>query len=146
MEPIAKEENKRRGTVLIPYRKRGNEYEFYLQMRDHNVPRSAGKFAMFGGGIEEGESLEQGLLRELQEELEYTPRKHQYWSHFEDSRLMNEVFIEEVGTDFESGVIVHEGEYGKFVTVAEAVEGDRATFLTQLVVFLLDEYLRTMYG
>lgn len=40
------------------------------------------KYGFFGGGIEEGETPEQGLRRELREELDYSPDMLKYWGRF----------------------------------------------------------------
>lgn len=51
-------------------------------------------------------------------------------------------FIEEVGEDFESNVIIGEGEYGKFFTIPELENLPyKTTHLGRLVVEQLNEVL-----
>ena len=126
--------DKRHNSVLIPYRKRGTEFEFYLQKRDVDAKRAPNQIGMFGGGIEEEESIEQALFREIQEELVYTPTKPQYFSRYETARGVVHVFIEEVSGDFEARVEVKEGQWGKFFTLQEAKAGEDVTLLVKLAL------------
>lgn len=50
-----------------------NDGKFLLQHRADDAKRAPGMWGFFGGGIEEGETPEQGLVRECQEELSITP-------------------------------------------------------------------------
>ena len=50
-----------------------DEGRILLQHRTDDAPYMPGRWAYFGGGIEEGETPEQALLRETEEELGYTP-------------------------------------------------------------------------
>lgn len=64
--------------------------KFLLQHRADNATRAPGMWGFFGGGIEEGETPEQALVRECKEELDidvvdYTLRyqKHCVWTEHE---------------------------------------------------------------
>jgi 8-oxo-dGTP pyrophosphatase MutT (NUDIX family) len=111
---------KREVAALLPYRKTSNGLEFFLQQRDMKTHVNAGLLDLFGGGLEEGETTEQALSREIQEELEYVPKTTIYFSRYENATHICHVFLEEVGAEFESSVQVHEGKYGKFLTLEEA--------------------------
>ncbi len=139
MEPLQKE--KRPVAVYLAYRKRGDEYEFFLQKRSADAPRGAGKFGVFGGGIDDGESFEAGLYREINEELHYRPTNHRYFSQYEHAQVHFDVFIEEVGPDFEAHIVVSEGDYGKFFTEREAREEPLVTDIVRLMMLQISEYL-----
>jgi len=52
------------------------EGKFLLQHRSEHIERWPGYWGFFGGGIEEGETPEEGLRREIQEELGYKTEEH----------------------------------------------------------------------
>jgi 8-oxo-dGTP diphosphatase len=59
---------KRRVSVLILYQADG---AILLQHRTKDAPTSPDHWSLFGGGIEEGETPEQAVRREILEELDY---------------------------------------------------------------------------
>jgi 8-oxo-dGTP pyrophosphatase MutT (NUDIX family) len=132
---------KREVSGFVPYRKRGDEREFFLQMRSPNAKTSPNLFGVFGGGLEVGETFERALFREIEEELAYVPRTPIYFSRFENANRISSLFIEEVGSDFESLVDVREGEYGKFLTASEVLKSNDVTFMVRLIIFQLNGYL-----
>lgn len=139
MEPILSE--KRNVVVFIPYRTRSSgEVEFFLQKRDMNAPTHAGIFSMFGGGIEESESVDEALCREVEEELVYTPKQARYFTRAERSTAIFHVFMEKVENTFENTVQVLEGEYGRFLTLSEAKEVD-VSAIARLVITDISEWL-----
>ena len=140
MEPLLKE--KRQISLLIPYRWNDGVLEFFLQKRDANAPVHAKIFSMFGGGFEEGEDMLTALKRELQEELEYEARNAEYFCRFETSRSVANVFIEEVPSDFESKVTVHEGEYGKFLPFESIDKSKEVSDIAEMVTRALTQYLK----
>jgi len=60
----------RRVVVMILHDSKGR---ILLQHRTDDAPYMPGQWAYFGGGIEQGETPEQALVRESEEELGYTP-------------------------------------------------------------------------
>lgn len=62
---------------------------FYNKSNNHIIVQERGKhskmgekYGLWGGGFKEGENAKQALLRELQEELEYTPKELQYLGEY----------------------------------------------------------------
>lgn len=135
------EERKRKIGSLVAYRKRGDEYEFFLQKRDERAKTNPGQFALFGGGIEEGETPKEGMVREITEELGYIPINYRFFSRYEIANAILNVFIEEVPHDFEAHVVVHEGEGGKFLTLAELHEIKGVSPLARIIINQISEVL-----
>ena len=106
-------EDKRRVSVLIPFKIRQGKILVYLQKRSKDAPRLPDYFGFFGGGIEGNETSEEALRREIKEELDFTPIKYDFLGNYEFSDVMY-AYILEVDDDFEKGIKILEGEYGKF--------------------------------
>ncbi len=88
------------------------EGKVLLQHRTDDAPRLPGYWALFGGGIEEGETPEQGLKRELMEEIEWEVKKPkkicevdlQPWGYETVLHMYSEPCIDA------SGLVLHEGK------------------------------------
>jgi 8-oxo-dGTP pyrophosphatase MutT (NUDIX family) len=141
MEPIRNQ--KRPVCSYLPYKKEEEAHKFYLQMRDSNAKTHPNMFAAFGGGIEQGETSEEGLMREILEELAYKPTKYRYFSRYESGNTIFDLYIEEVSDDFESKVTVGEGEYGKFLSYEETQQLPNVSNITRLMIENLEKFLAT---
>lgn len=88
---------------------RAKEGRILLQRRD-DIPTipCPGMWTVFGGGLEPGESVKDGLMRELMEELEFAPRVFKIWKvKMIDGYL---AYLFEVELDKEIGELrLHEG-------------------------------------
>ncbi|MDB5237830.1 MAG: hypothetical protein JWM46_100 [Candidatus Kaiserbacteria bacterium] len=127
---------------FLPYRKTNGEWEVFLQMRDSRAPTNPNKFSTFGGHLEEGEDSLAGLLREIKEELVYVPVNLEYFIQDVSPRnKLFDVYIERVGTDFESKITVMEGEYGLFLPVRGLVEREDVTSISKIAVPVLIDRL-----
>ncbi|MDP3880611.1 MAG: NUDIX domain-containing protein [bacterium] len=96
------------------------EYEYFMQFGDPGNKVGKKHFRCFGGGLEEGETAEQAMVREIEEELEFQSKNAKFLGTFESYRAIAETFYEEVGPSFEKEVVIHEGDFGKFFTNEEA--------------------------
>jgi len=130
------QKQKRLISILIPYRVIDNEIHVYLQKRSPDMERMPGWFGLWGGGFEEGETPEETLKRETIEELgiEVTQypyvlhNKHEFWGAIES------VFILEAPQDFDSKVIIGEGEYGKWFSAEEAFKLPDLIFQAKVII------------
>ncbi len=111
---------KRRKANFIPYRKRGEELEFYLSLRSKDAKQYPDIWSFWGGGIDEGENEEEAMLREMMEELTWHPTSYKYIGIFYDS-MPNEkhIYYGGVDGDFENQIKIHESQGGKFFTLIE---------------------------
>lgn len=133
---------KRESATFFAYKRMGTDWTFYLQKRAPDAERAPDVFGMFGGGLEAGEEPIQALFREIKEELNYVPQNPIFFSRYETARSIFNVFIEEVGEDFESKVTVQEGEYGKFLTLPEIEALPNVSPGARVITFQLDQELR----
>jgi 8-oxo-dGTP pyrophosphatase MutT (NUDIX family) len=131
---------KREVSGLALYRKSGESVEFFLQKRsrDHINP---GRYGLFGGGVEDQESPEGAMLREIKEELGFTPSGYIFFSRYEFAHMIDHVFALEVAPGFEDTVTVLEGEYGKFLTLEEIEESKDVSTGAKLIMKQLGEHL-----
>jgi ADP-ribose pyrophosphatase YjhB (NUDIX family) len=108
--------------VFVPYRhKQSGEREFFLQKRDAHAPTHANQFAFWGGGIEKGELPQEAVDREEEEELcVQTPGKV-YVAFLRMPDKVIHLFMAAVPRGYEDAVTVREGEYGKFMTLFDAL-------------------------
>lgn len=138
MEPLIRQEKE--VATYVPYRRAADGFEFFLQKRDTRAPVDANMFGTFGGALERGEETSDALRREVHEELGYEPLDPRFFAVFQRPRTRYHVFIEEVAHDFESRVHVHEGEYGKFLTI-DQMRSQAIAPITNLIVNELSAYL-----
>ncbi|MBD3355505.1 NUDIX domain-containing protein [Candidatus Woesearchaeota archaeon] len=108
-------------SVILLYDK---EKRVLIQHRDDDAPTLPGYWAFFGGGIEEGESPVEALIRETYEELEYNIRnpKLMIVQKFGCKYINGEkhVYIEEY--DENQKLVLNEGKDFKWVHIEDALE------------------------
>lgn len=83
------------------------------------------------------------MRREVMEEMNYETTEARYFCVFETARSLPNVFIEEVGSNFESKVIIQEGEGGVFLTDAEVQESIKVVPFSKFVIFELSRFLNS---
>jgi 8-oxo-dGTP pyrophosphatase MutT (NUDIX family) len=114
-------EQKRHTAGYVPVHDDGEQLFVFLQKKDDDAPFLTGEFAFFGGGIEGEESPYEGMVREAEEELTYTPQEAEYLTTVENDEVLMHVYFERVSAAFADTVSVQEGEYGAFYSIAEAI-------------------------
>jgi len=67
-----------------------------------------------GGGTEGNETPEETLLREIKEELDFIPEKYVYFNKYDLPQIILNLFVINVGDDFEKQIKILEGEYGRW--------------------------------
>jgi len=107
---------------FIPYRIKDGKREFFLQRRTENAPRFSGFFALFGGFLEPQDSLETGLMKRLNEKLNYKPAKYTYLGFITLPRKEKHIYTSEVEGDFEEKIKILEGMGGKWFKEEEIFE------------------------
>ncbi|HWP61521.1 MAG TPA: NUDIX domain-containing protein [Candidatus Paceibacterota bacterium] len=128
------------GVSFIPYRLKNGMWEFYLQMRDERAPKDPNVFSTFGGHLEEGEASQPGIVREIEEELTYVPKALALFQTFTLHRTFD-VYVEQVGDDFETLVEVREGKYGAFLTADDVATRREVSKLAKTVIPVLAEHV-----
>lgn len=113
-------DNLRNVSVLLLYK----QDKVLLQLRDEKAPIKPNMWAFFGGGIEEDETPEEAVRREIEEELEYKVKEPKYLFSLDMSKTKGQysgikyVFIEEY--DESQNLMQHEGADMGWFTLEEA--------------------------
>ena len=115
----------KRKANLVPYRFVNNCLELYLSHRSINAKQYPNCWSFWGGAIEEGESPEEALVREIQEELNWRPDKFDFLGMYYDSKPNEKfIFFTKVDGEFENEISICEGQSGKFFTKEEIENED----------------------
>lgn len=134
----------RDGAALVPYYLKDSQCYFFLQKRTADAPTNPGRIGFFGGGIEEGETANETVLREVKEELglDLEAEAVKFFSqyHFQGLGKCN-VFIFEVKESFATEVSVHEGEWGRFLSESEIRQNEQVLVHTRNMLADLAAYL-----
>jgi mutator protein MutT len=107
-------EEKRKVSVLVPYKVKNHSVSVFLQKRAEDASRAPGLFGFFGGGAENVETPEETLLREAKEELGFVPQGFRYFSTYNLSNAILSLFVILVDDNFEKQIRILEGDYGKW--------------------------------
>lgn len=112
--------------VVVFYDQEGN---IVVQKRG-SASKLGEKYGLWGGQIEKGETPEQAIKRELQEELGFVPEKLDFWCNFsyivsEEGKyngwsINQSVFISPITLELEKAE-THEGEGMIKMTIDEAI-------------------------
>lgn len=111
--------SKRKFAVLIPHYFDAGKTFVFLQKRTKDAKVAPEQFGLFGGSVEEGETIEEALKREIKEELVYDVRNYVLFERIEFPDYISYVYKMQVTKDFEKEVRVLEGDYGKWLNEEE---------------------------
>lgn len=92
-----------------------------LQHRTADAPRWPDYWGLFGGGLEENETPEEGLKREIFEELNYAVRNPRLFTslYYEDDKYFGEKYYFIESYDTNQKLILNEGQDFKWVFLNE---------------------------
>ncbi len=101
------------------------EGQFLLQLRD-NIPTIVypGHWAFFGGHIEPGETPEEGVWREIKEEINYVPPHLNLFTRWEHQNIVRHVFYGPLTVPIDA-LELNEGWDLGLWTVADIQRGER---------------------
>ena len=80
------------------------------------------------------ENNEEALIREIKEELEYTPINYLLLGVFEDDYSISNYYIEEVKENFETSIKIYEGKGGEWHQAKEVIGRDDTSLNTKNVM------------
>ncbi len=111
-------------SIIILYDEKGR---FSVQERgDHS--KFGEKYAFFGGGIEQGETPEEALHREIKEELEIDLKEHSFLGSFYNECVPNHwskrYLYAAQYKEFKHKMHIHEGKGLRMVTLEEFMKLD----------------------
>lgn len=105
-------------SILVPY---NDKKKILLQHRSAYKEKWANFWCIFGGHVEEGETPEEALYRELQEELAYVPKNPELLMvhPFPSGQGGKHVYIERIDTTQELVLDMHEAQGMGWFSMAE---------------------------
>lgn len=115
--------NKRLISIFLPIRIQDEEISVFLQRRSADIKVLPNHFGFWGGGCEEGETPEQGLVREVKEELgiNLDIRQVELFNHYEFLGSIKNIFLYTPKDGWEKDNIIGEGDYGQWFKTDEAL-------------------------
>lgn len=129
-------ENKRSGSILIPYKKQSDGIEVYLQKRSATMKTLPNYFGFWGGGLENNETPEAALVREVKEELDIDLDLStvELFNRYEFLRSIKHVYIFEATDDWDQKIKVGEGDFGKWFLLEDAFKFDKIIFEDKVIL------------
>ncbi|MCX6740382.1 MAG: NUDIX domain-containing protein [Candidatus Parcubacteria bacterium] len=101
-----------------------NEIWVHLERRSKSAERLPDFFGMWGGGTKVGETHEQALVREVQEEMSFKPVGYKYVGPYQVGESIKHIYILEVASDFDKHIVLTEAQFGKFFNL-EMIEAEK---------------------
>ena len=114
--------------LLIPYSIKSGKLFVMMQQRSMQQKRIPGYISFFGGGMNEGESEEQALTREVKEELNFDLKINQVklFQSYEFYKTINHAYLFETNTDWTPPAVL-EGDAAVWLNVEDAFDKPNIT-------------------
>lgn len=135
--------NKRKISILIPYRLTEGEILVYLQKRSKDMKRLPDYFGFFGGGAKRNENPEEALKREIKEEMDFVLTEFNYFRQYEFEKSLKDIFTIKADNNFENRIKILEGDYGQWFNQQEALSEPKLIEEDKIVLRDLYEFLWT---
>ncbi len=109
-------------SILIPLKPTENSFSVYLQRRSADMRILPNYFGFWGGGRENKENPEETLVREIKEEMGITLdlKKVELFNQYEFIQCVKSIYLFWPAEGWEDSIVVGEGDYGKWLSLAEA--------------------------
>jgi 8-oxo-dGTP diphosphatase len=135
-------ETKRLISILLPFKVEGDKILVFLQKRSADMKTLPNHFGFWGGGCEGSETPEQGLIREMKEELDIDLdiTTVELFNHYEFLRSIKNVYTFTPGDGWEDKIKVGEGDYGKWFTIEDALDRQDIIYEDKVVMIDLERY------
>ncbi len=97
----------RKAALIIP---RDSKGLVLLQQKTYDAPNFPGNWNLFGGSVEEGESMEEAVVREYKEELarDFFEDDGEYFGTYGDESVERAIFLSRI-KDFNEPFTLYEG-------------------------------------
>jgi 8-oxo-dGTP pyrophosphatase MutT (NUDIX family) len=129
----------KKNTGILFYNSKG---EILLQLRD-DIPEInwPNHWGCIGGAVEDSETVEEGLIREVQEEIEYTLMDYTYLGMLPLSNVREyHMFVAPLDIDV-SDITLHEGQEVGFFDPVNALQLDLTTGTRLFIELYIEKYI-----
>lgn len=133
---------KRLISIFAPIQLTDSTVHIFLQKRSSEAKVLPGYFGFWGGGCESGETPEEGLIREVQEELGIAldQSKVELFNHYEFLGSIKNIYIYYPKAGWEKDHVIGEGDYGKWFSIDEALKRDDIIYEDKVVLNDFERY------
>ena len=107
------------------------EFLFFLR-DDKETIAFPNQWCLLGGGVEEGESFDETIVREMKEEIELDLKDFETFKKYEWPERIENVFYKKIDLDLEVTPL-HEGQKLKFFTRDELLKTDLAFYDNEIM-------------
>lgn len=129
-------------SILIPYYIVDGNLYVLMQQRSLEAKSIPGYLSFFGGGVEENETPEQGLIREIKEELDFTLNLGEVtlFQKYEFYKSVNYFYLFKVSPGWQPPAVL-EGDSAEWMDVQEAFSHVKILFKDKTVLNDLEREL-----